>query len=556
MASHMGVQTFATARNSQVEFIVQFALESFCHRLVTKKLISQTEIDSQKSYVSGISSDVWDHHVSAIQSNKKPLELWCQTTCYKGNGTGKPEPNKTYEVRETLVEGISIRQLFEANPSIDYRTIHFTVGDSDYTYQWFLDLKAASYDKSIYIGKKGYDIFSAIALAMAGTFTEEDKSAALEAEILAESQLGKLISGAIDTLEKWWISENHPKAALADQQWGLVKSELASADSFGNLPSVRGMDIKGRTNALIFSEDAEDADKLIPLTAAKLLEKNPFLGVAIRVVSNWSEFETQIAGYELHAKGMYEFLNLLWNSSDPIRLITRRLLLRLHTDGSVAYVQDRNIDGVTEHNLYAGDHSAAQVASICKQIQSDLSRSGIHSTNDLVVAISSRGKRLINQARWFEAKNGTELKPSFDYVELALRQAGFGVTTPSKAKLKAVGYHAELSKENVKAYTNLKVVLDGGGRVLAVIKAKFFRSQEFPRRCKEEAFVGLSLKYIHSNGSFGKRITVPLIMFVDMASDCKPPLYAVKRLASFGWKVVFSTDELIACLNSRGELAT
>ena len=47
------------------------------------------------------------------------------------------------------------------------------------------------------------------------------------------------------------------------------------------------------------------------------------------------------------------------------------------------------------------------------------------------------------------------------------------------------------------------------------------------------------------NGAFVPKLKVPLIMFVDMSEDCTPPDYAVKRLSSFGWELVFSTDELI-----------
>lgn len=107
--------------------------------------------------------------------------------------------------------------------------------------------------------------------------------------------------------------------------------------------------------------------------------------------------------------------------------------------------------------------------------------------------------------------------------------------------------------DNVNPYTNLKVVCDKNRKIIAIIKAKFFRVQEFPRRCKEEAFVGISLKYAFNNDQFVRRSNVPLIMFIDMACDCAPPPHALKRLMCFGWNIVFSIDDLISRLNDQVE---
>lgn len=552
MASHMGVQTFATERNSQVEFLVHFILAEFLDGQHKAKQLNNIIIESQKPYASDIASDVWDHFVLATQPNGRQIEIWCQTTCYKGNGTGTPEPNKTYEVRETLVEGLSIRQRFCSDPTVDFRSIHFTVGDSRYTYQWFLDLKGAAYDKSIYIGEANYDIFDEIAATLRGAFTESDMVTALKSCVANNTTLGKHISKALDELNTWWIILHHNQSELADSQWKLISSEFQSASShWPNFSAIHGQDIKGRTNATIFSEEMDTSDPLIPRTASKLLDKNPFLASAIQILGKWDSFCSKLSDVALDSKSLKNFLLSLWNSPLPIRLVLRRVLLRIHTPDSIAYVQDRDIEGVTEHNLYSGDHTLAQAEKICGQIENNLKVNNIHKAQDLLDVIETRGKRLINQARWFEAKNGTELKPSFDYVQLALEDAGYKVVSPSKAGFRAIGFHSEISSENVRPYTNLKVVLDPTGKALCILKAKFFRTQEFPRRCKEEAFVGLTLKYKYANKAFSKRFDIPLIMFVDMASNTPPPAHALKRLISFGWQVVFSTTELISYLQSQ-----
>lgn len=302
---------------------------------------------------------------------------------------------------------------------------------------------------------------------------------------------------------------------------------------------------------MVFDADSHETDHLIVEATSRILSKNPFLQSSIRITSNWAKFCADIRGAARKTADIRSFLEYLWCSPLPERLVIRRLLLHVHTDESVAYVQDRDIVGVSEHNIYGGVHSQNQTSEICLQILNSLLSAGVTGTDALVERICTNGRRLIGQARWFESKNGTELKPSFAYVQLFLTDCGFRVVSPSEAGIRAIGYHSEISSERVKPYTNLKVVTDSTGRVLCILKAKFFRINEFPRRCKEEAFVGLSLKYQLKGTTFSRRFDFPLIMYIDMAKDCLPPAYAIKRLMSFGWQVVFSTEQLIATLSSR-----
>jgi len=342
-----------------------------------------------------------------------------------------------------------------------------------------------------------------------------------------------------------------PKSRLADLQWQIVNQEYKNhAGKWPDFSKLKGSDIKGRTNRFLFDADAVEPDTLIPRAAAKILERKPFLSTALKAIADWPAFEASIQKIYETSDGVEDFTRKLWNAAAPLHLLTRRILLRIHTGDTIAYVQDRDIQGITEHNLYAGNHSEKQVQLICAKIVSDVAAGGITSAKILRDNIFSQGKKIINQARWFEAKNGTELKPSFEYAEMALQAAGFDVLSLSAAKFKANGYHGEIASENVRPYTNLKAVFNKNGKMLAVLKAKFFRIQEFPRRCKEEAFVGLTLKYKYNNGRFMLRNNIPVVMFVDMAEDCKPPEYAVKRLISFGWDVVFSTKELIALMHT------
>jgi hypothetical protein len=53
---------------------------------------------------------------------------------------------------------------------------------------------------------------------------------------------------------------------------------------------IKGSDIKGRANALIFSEDAEVKDSFLSETVIRLLKKKPFLSAAVEVTTNWDDF--------------------------------------------------------------------------------------------------------------------------------------------------------------------------------------------------------------------------------------------------------------------------
>lgn len=546
MASHMGVQTFATERNSHAEFFVHVLLEMFGQNLLEKNKINKYHIESQSKYISEIASDVWDHKLSLI-NNEKTTELWCQTTCYKGNKKGIPEPNKTYEVRETLVEGISIREYF-AKAKSDCRSIHFTVGEKKYTYQWFLDLKESTYDKSFYLGEENLDILSEITKVLGQVFTEEDKKNALYKEITNDTILGKTISKTINALAIWWET-GLTKSSLADKQWALVSNELAKMQKLSSPLNKKGINIKGRVNAIVFEKELNKEDPLIIKTAIELLSKKPFLKVALEATSDWDTFCLKFLNITLQSNTYLNAIIALWSDTSLNRLIIRRLLLRIHTTDSIAYVQDLNVDGISEHNLYHGDHNQTQTKMISTIIHTQLLNNKINNLDELLKAVKNRGKNLINSARWFEAKNGTSLKPSFDYVELALQEAGYKILKPSKQTLQTIGYHSELSKESVKAYTNLKLVADKNNNILCILKGKFFRDQEFPRRCKEEAFVSLSLKFTYLNSNFEERFpNIPLIMFVDMNTGCNPPLHALNRLMAFGWKPFFNIEDLVADL--------
>ena len=546
MASHMGVQTFATARNSQVEVLVHYVFQKFFDHLISVGEVLDAKVTVQKEFTSAIANDIWDLFVLARRANGTAIELWCQTTCYKGNNTGRPEPNKTYEVRETLVEALSIRERFVDTPGKSFRSVHVTVGDSRYTYQWFMDLKSACFDKSVYMNCKTSNIFDDLAAAFKGTLTESQRFASLDAICNEGQGIGPTISGIVQELVGWWNGGDISRSKLADAQWSLVAPALRANLVYSSLhrPGQPGADIKGRARELVMAAAPSTSDAILAETVDTLLSKNPFLRAARAALKDWTKFIQMVEDLAVSSRDLNDLVMRLWQSPPPARLLLRRLVLRISSEDSIAYIQDLDVAGVTEHNLYSGDHNAEQVKNICSAVNQQLLRAEITSPTELCEAFRKRGRALMERARWFEAQNGTELKPSFDYVELFLKKKGFRILVPSKANVTLKGYHAELSSETVNPYQNLKLVASKSGSPICLLKAKFFREQEFPRRCKEEAFVGLSLKFKFEGGKFSLRRKLPLIMFVDMPRDCDPPDYSVRRLVSFGWQVVFSTDDL------------
>lgn len=108
MPSHMSVQKIATKRNSLAEMLIDYILQKFSERLYNEGYIKEESIpEQQKPFSRNDCIEVYDHYMELHFSNKidrqeRTFEIWAQTTCYKGNVTGKPESNKTYEIRETL----------------------------------------------------------------------------------------------------------------------------------------------------------------------------------------------------------------------------------------------------------------------------------------------------------------------------------------------------------------------------------------------------------------------------------------------------------------------
>lgn len=572
--AHMGVQRYATNRNQQAEILVDFALQKWTDALCDAGyIIASPEPVRQEHFERDDCSDIFDHYlvldlatpVGDFRAGTQ-LQIWGQTTTYKGNARGQPEPNKTYEIRETLVEALGLRRWLRAEGQ-RFRTLHFTVGSEDYTYSWFKSAKKNAFDVSLYPDSaiNMEQVFGRLLTLFDGVSFEYEYYERLEGEVESPgSEIGQLIVNFKDRLYEWFTG-GAPACPVGDLQADLLTS-LRQAQAEAVTRAIRashnpGANIKKRANKLLTEGEMSKSDPAMVQTLKKLLSNNPFLRVALEAEENWPAWAWGHLAVPAEIDSLSEYVSYLWCSGAETRLVARRLLLRIHTEESVHYIQDTGIPGLTEHNLYGGDHGRTQVQAVTSQIVSDLRRAGITSPQQLYAKLASRqGQQLLTAARIFEAKNGTNIRPSFDYITEAL--SGDFIVTPMSRVTgapKPVAYHDEFGMATVKPYQNLKAVLRRNNRrLLAILKAKSFRGPEFARRVKEEAYVGITTKFTYESNSAGtigepghfreRYVGIPLIMFVDMEEDLDPPTYAVRRLVTAGWQAFFSVDSLISYL--------
>jgi hypothetical protein len=359
----------------------------------------------------------------------------------------------------------------------------------------------------------------------------------------------------VDELATWYES-GCPANPLANKQADLLQTlrDTRSAELQQALRSATlgGEGIKEVAQKVLAG--ASTSDKFMVRTLKRLLSKKPFLECAREALSDWAGWVDTCIPNPGRGETLSSYIEQLWTLSPPGRLIVRRILVRVHQPEGVRYAQDFDISGVTEHRLYLAEFSASQNRLLVAKFEHNCRRAGIDSAKGLHDEIvSTDAKNIVRASLKLESKNGTTMRPSFFYVEEALKDE-FAFTSFEEAGLaRPIGYQSSFGTGVVASYENLKVICDRETREpLAIIKAKYLRKQEFPRRAKEEAYVGLTLKHSFSGGAFIETYpSIPLIMFVDMDKKLNPPPYAVTRLVTSGWDVYFSIEELKAFLKSR-----
>lgn len=566
MASHMSVQKIATKRNSLAEMLIDFILQKFAEDFYSDGYITESVTpDQQKSFSRSDCSEVYDHYLELplskkLDSQERTLTIWAQTTCYKGNATGKPESNKTYEIRETLVEALTLRKWLRQENAF-FRTIHFTLGPSNYTYGWFKYAKENAFDLSLYPDfPSEEDIFDAISELGKDVIYQFDFYEKLEAIMDSPKHpLCQYIRNAVLSLKQYFIS-GFQTSEMANKQADLLNTIQGSSqtlmDECVKKSNNAGMNIKGNAVKLLDGEDIQDP--ILGRTLKRLIQTNPFLPIALDALSEWNTWATRTFK-RTSSTSLKDYIYELWSDTSDRKYIIHRLLMRIYTDESINYIQDLNIEGLDEHNLYNGDHTPVQISKLCAYLINKYNENGITSASVLYQQlISTKAKNIVNSSLKFERINGTSLKPSFFYLEEFISPK-YELVTFETANLPApTAYYSKFSSDlNVRAYDNLKVIRDSQSkRNLAIVKGKFFRQPEFPRRVKEESYVGITAKYDIVGEKFVEKYPgLPFIMFIDMVDNYTPPAFAIRRLVNFGWEPYFQLDQLclyLDLLNSQG----
>lgn len=549
----MRTQRIATARNSNSESMIRALLTIFGEELLAGgHLVASPVVESQVRWQSELNSDVWDHRFTGLDVDGGTWSIWCQTTNYKGHARGRTESNKTYEVRETLTEALTIRATW---PDLEnHRTFHFTVGPADYTYGWFAPMKSQSFDLSLTLVISETDIFAQIDALLATSRTESLLLAEVYREIESRSPLGRALRSSIDAMLNWWIHEGHSSNKVADAQAQLIREAIPGPDAVDQV--IEAGTPSGFKSAVVESilagQQLHD-DPAIEEAVKQTLSAKPFLASAPQHVREWSAFCDQIEEITDSQGSVQSAILDLWQAEDSrVRESIRRVLIRLRPQDQVDYIQDVDVVGLSEHNLYGPRHSEGQASAIAQIIESHLPPEVVNAT-DLITCIMKEGRQTLREQIYFEARNGTHAAMSFRAVSQMLTSDGYVVKPASCLARPLVGYQRDLCSETVRPYTNFRVIKDRHEKDLAIIKVKHFSAREFDRRCKEEGFVGLSLSKRWVANRFVAGLKLPLIMFIDVDETANVSSVGVAKLMAMGWYVVIGYPALKKLVKTLGE---
>lgn len=536
--SQMSTQRIATSRNSRAESTVHALLSILGERLLEGGHLSEPpQVESQVRWQSELNADVWDHRFTGVDVAGRTWVIWGQTTNYKGHASGKPESNKTYEVRETLTEALTMRATWPRSENL--RTIHVTIGPADYAYGWFAPMKSCSFDRSLYVSIAGADIFEGIDALFASARTESQVLDKVREAIASESPIGQALREPIDDLLHWWVRDGLSPNPLADAQAELIRkakpkvTEVRSVIEDGTADNFKSAVVDS-----ILARQQENDDPAIQEVVAQTLEAKPFLASATRQLYDWRFFCERVDTLADLRAPLPIAIAELWQAQAPdMRESLRRILIRMRSEDDLDYIQDVNVAGLSEHNLYGPIHSREQTTKVADIIANRLPHE-MTTTSQLIEAIKRRGRQTLREQIYFEARNGTNAAMSFRAVIHLLTNDGFLVKAASTLERPLIGYQRDLSGRTVRPYTNFQVVADRSGNDLAIIKAKHFSAREFDRRCKEEGFVGLSLSKRWVDGSFKSGLSLPLVMLIDVEDKSDLAPHGVAKLMAMGWTVV------------------
>lgn len=136
-------------------------------------------------------------------------------------------------------------------------------------------------------------------------------------------------------------------------------------------------------------EGSDIVDPILGNTLKRLFLTNPFLSVALDAINNWPQWFLRVFSRERSGSSLYEYVYALWADPTPDRYVIRRLLMRIYTDGGIHYIQDIDIEGLDEHNLYNGIHTRSQIEEMTEYLLSKYRDHGILNARQLYERLTS-----------------------------------------------------------------------------------------------------------------------------------------------------------------------
>lgn len=549
-------------RNERVEQLVDFALKLWVRD--PGKVHRRFSIGPD-----GFKTE-FDHKVDINN-----LILLGQTTCYKEKGTDGGEPNKTYEMRETLMEYLLaylnlLEQYSGITPDL-IRLFHVIIGDPDYSYSYFHIIRSKTYDLNIVVNlaSGSEDLYDSLEKALPEETLRDSKSISQSLERALKESAS--IATAIKTIAEELSSfEKHefPSSLVGKTQRDALIRLVTSRKALFHMHkrSYKGAAIK-REYLAAAKGNASECSPEIRAVVQKIFLLRPFLPEAKVALSggsagwkNYVDSHLMIPDFNIPLK---QTLIGLWNI-DPngVREVVRRVIVKLPGEVSqegTLYPQDIPVRGVNEHNLYGNTFPYSITEEIIDFLLKGYHEVNVASTEKFYSEFVARGRGIVKTGFDYDIQNGTVIKPSLYYLQNELKKHGYQIQKPMEVlRERITGYIGKLFEVNGGAFNSFSVICSKKGIALALFKSKYFRPQEFDRRVKEEGFVSFtSMFQVREND--GKTIlephlpNLPRVLFIDTDDDWEPNKNAVEQLFLLGWDVFFNIKEMMEFLVSLEE---
>jgi hypothetical protein len=499
-----------------------------------------------------------------------------QTTCYKERGFSGAEPNKTYEMRETLMEFllVHVSLMFGESDlkSDEIRFFHVIFGDPSYSYSYFHKIRSKCYDLNVVIHPSlGVDeLYKSLEQALP-TGLLSDQTCALKAikDTVSSGNL-TIINDVVSTIKKEFSEYFRMKSPRSDYGKiqaeairGLANERNAKAVSISK-KLVSGLGIK-KLYLEAATGDVGSQGKDIERVVDRIFKRRVYLPEAKKALEDGMPYWERYVGSSLMAlkidskTPLQAALLNLWNIGvEGKRELMRRVLVKLPgaiSGEGTSYPQDIPVKGVTEHNLYKRIFDNEQTLRLIEYLQNKFRSANVTTIDDLRENLLTFGRSIVKDGFDYDVENGTVIKPVSYYLVQAIEKKGYRVRKQKDVFGSTIkGYHEKLFDVDIGPFTSIDVICTKVGAPIALFKAKYFRPPEFDRRVKEEGFVSFTSAFAvckENDTVFLKRHNreLPFVMFIDTDPDWTPEPEPVKQLVRMGWDVFFRIPDLLDFLS-------